>query len=893
MGLEGDRLDLFNRLQIGMAAVGIVDHLVWRVNAAACRILGRSEAELLDTTWDRLIHPDDRKKRLNDAQCPVTDDRTDYQDVIRFVRPDGSVVHVLATTTILRDHPDGKPYYLSQFQDVTQNMTTHHYLRLLLENTPVTLFLMDRTERIRFAGGEVNVGRVNTTRPTAFETFEDMPILPMARRALSGERVSGVVEARGRCYDVHVVPILAADGTVMSVAMVATDVTEREQALEELRARSAEQAIVADLGRQALNSPDPEPLWRAAAEMIIDHLHADAVTVHELRTGPIGPIGPHLVAAIGTPPEPGILVASALAARGPVHADNLSGPGPLPGPDPQGSPDPRGSHDQQGPHDQRGSSEPRDDNQGPRCGLAIPIGQPDNPTAILTIYRAAPTAPDSPTQDTFSPAPDAHSPAPGTPMRSIMPTSDTAGTSGSRSFPEREVEFVQAVATVLSAAAVRFQIECDAHHRALHDELTGLANRTALFERLGQALNHGHQHRTGILFVDLDGFKNVNDSLGHHTGDRLLCEVATRLRNTVRPGDTVARLSGDEFAVVCEEITTEPTLHAIAERVVTALSEPVILDGRHITITASIGVALSGPDIPDPDGLLRAADIAMYGAKHQGRGRYLLFDETLRSEALDRLTTENDLRRALTTNDLRLHYQPVINAGGDIIGAEALVRWQHPERGLLYPEAFLPLAEETGIIVSLGRWVLHTACHAAAAWTPGPPPLCPPHISVNVSARQLTDPHFLPDLAALLRTTNADHRYQLCLEITENTLIDDSSTVIATLQAAHALGVTLYIDDFGSGHSSLTRLHRLPLDGLKIDRRFIDRMIEDTADHAIVAAVIHLAHILGLTAIAEGVESPEQLAALTDLRCDLVQGYHLARPEPHLPTLQPATACRS
>uniref|UniRef100_UPI0010417D72 sensor domain-containing protein n=1 Tax=Candidatus Protofrankia californiensis TaxID=1839754 RepID=UPI0010417D72 len=879
-------------------AIGIVDHMVWRVNAAACRILGRSEAELLDTTWDRLIHPDDRKKRLNDARHLVSDDRTDYQDVIRFVRPDGSVVHVLATTTILRDHPDGEPYYLSQFQDVTQEVTTHHYLRLLLENTPVTLFLMDRTGRIRFAGGEVNVSRVNTTRLSVFETFEDMPILSLARRALSGERVSGVVEARGRRYDAHVVPILAADGTVMSVAMVATDVTEREQALEELRARSAEQAIVADLGRQALNSPDPEPLWRAAAEMISDHLHADAVTVHELHLGHTGHTGmtrPHLAAAIGTPPEPGILVTSALAARGPVHADNLPGPGP------QDSPDQWGSSDQRSSHDPQGSPDPQDDNQRPRsgglrCGLAIPIGQPDNPTAILTIYRAAPTTSGSPTPDTPSPAP-----APDTPMRSITSTSGSAGTSGPSSFTEREAEFVQAVATVLSAAAVRFQIERDAHHRALHDGLTGLANRTALFEHLGQTLNHDHgqtpnhdhQHRTGILFVDLDGFKNVNDSLGHHTGDRLLCEVATRLRNAVRPGDTVARLSGDEFAVVCEEITTEPALRAIAERVVTALSKPVILDGRHVTVTASVGVALSGPDIPDPDGLLRAADIAMYGAKHQGRGRYLLFDETMRSEALDRLTTENDLRHALTTNDLRLHYQPVINADGNVVGAEALLRWQHPERGLLYPEAFLPLAEETGIIVSLGRWVLHTACHAAASWTPGPPPACPPHISVNVSARQLTDPHFLPDLAALLRTTNADHRYQLCLEITENTLIDDSSTVSATLQAAHALGVTLYIDDFGSGHSSLTRLHRLPLDGLKIDRRFISRMTEDPADHAIVAAVIHLAHILGLTAIAEGVETSEQLAALTDLRCDLVQGYHLARPEPHLPTLQPtATACR-
>ncbi len=320
----------------------------------------------------------------------------------------------------------------------------------------------------------------------------------------------------------------------------------------------------------------------------------------------------------------------------------------------------------------------------------------------------------------------------------------------------------------------------------------------------------------------------------------------------------------------------------------------MILDGCQVSVSASVGVALSGPDIPDPSGLLQAADIAMYGAKHQGRGRYLLFEESMRNASLDRLTIENDLRNALDTDGLQLRYQSVVSLGGEVVGAEALLRWQHPERGLLYPEAFLPLAEETGIVVPLDRWALRTACHTAAAWAAawaaGPPPARRPHISVNVSIRQFTDPGFLPDLEALLRITNADHRYHLCLEITESDLRDNDETVTAALQAVHALGVAIHVDNFGTGHLSLTRLRGLPLDGLKIDRRFIGGLIDDPASYAIAAAGIQLAHALGMTAIAKGVETPEQLAALTDLRCDLVQGDYFARPEPRLPARQTAAA---
>ncbi|WP_322760714.1 EAL and GGDEF domain-containing protein [Frankia sp. Cr2] len=796
MGQAGERLDLFDHLDIGMLAVGTTDRRVQRVNAATCRILGRSESELLTMSWDMLLHPADRAAQLvstpQSAAGGQADGRTDHQTdglpggqrVVRFTRPDGSTVYVLATAILLRDGPDGEPYYLSQFQDITQEMTAHHHLRLLLDNTPVALFLMDPSGRIVFADGEMNAARVDTAqRSTIVEAFQDLPVTPMARRALTGERVSGVIEAHSRRFETHMVPIVTTDGAVTSVAVVATDVTEREEALTELRIRSAEQAIVADLGRRALASLEPDPLWAAAVTAIADHLHADSVTIHEQRPGHTGP---HRAARVGTPPP----------------ATNAA------------------------------------------CALTVPIGPPEYPTAILTVHRTMP-------------------------------------------FADCESAFIHAVATVLGAAAARFQVEREARYHAWHDSLTGLPNRTALLDRLQHALTHTG---VGILFIDLDGFKTVNDSLGHHTGDQLLRTIATRLQHAVRPHDIVARLSGDEFAILCENITSAPTLQTIADRVVTTLAQPTTLDGRTVTVTASVGIAISSPELADPDDLLRAADIAMYTAKHSGRGHHLLFDEAMRACLLDRLTTENDLRHALAVpGELRLHYQAILNPTGDTIGAEALIRWQHPTRGLLLPDIFIPLAEDTGLITSLGRWALHTACHAAAAWTTGPPPIPPPHITINVSARQLTDPGFLPDLTHLLHTTNPDDRYQLCLEITESALIQDTTTVTPTLHALRALGITLYIDDFGSSHSSLSRLHRLPLDGLKIDRRFISTMTDDPTDHAIVTAVIHLAHTLGLTAIAEGIETPAQLAALSTLRCDLLQGYHLARPGPHLPALEPAT----
>ncbi|WP_250291547.1 EAL domain-containing protein [Frankia sp. CiP1_Cm_nod1] len=457
-----------------------------------------------------------------------------------------------------------------------------------------------------------------------------------------------------------------------------------------------------------------------------------------------------------------------------------------------------------------------------------------------------------------------------------------------RDFVELLAGQISTAVVVARAGEVERARAADARYRALHDGLTGLPNRTALLDRLHQALTGARgdrPRRVAILFVDLDGFKTVNDSLGHHAGDDLLREVAGRLRRAVRPGDTVARFSGDEFAILCEGVTAASCVEAVAERLVSTLAIPRTACERTITVTASVGIAVSGPDLSDPEDILHAADIAMYAAKRQGRSCHMVFDERMRAQVRRRVRTGNDLRRALVTDELRLLYQPVMNMAGELTGVEALLRWQHPERGLLEPDAFLAVAEETGLIVPLGRRVLEMACRAAGRWASKLPAGMAPRVAIDVSACQLADPRFLSEIIALLEATNADDRYELGLEITESAFVDDVPAVTAALHDLCARGVSLYVDDFGAGHSSLSCLHRAPLDGIKIDKRRVARMLEDPAEHAVVAAVIGLAHTFGLTAVANGVETPEQLAALRTLRCDLVQGCFLASPQPGLPSL--------
>ena len=425
-------------------------------------------------------------------------------------------------------------------------------------------------------------------------------------------------------------------------------------------------------------------------------------------------------------------------------------------------------------------------------------------------------------------------------------------------------------------------------HQALHDHLTDLPNRTLLLDRLGQALERSKRRGSAVavLYMDIDDFKLINDSLGHHVGDELLVQFAARMRAALRTGDTVgraqgetvARFGGDEFVVLCEDIANEADVLGIADRLGRELAQPTIVGDHELTVTVSIGVAFAAGGDATPDALIRDADAALYRAKERGRARHELFDEAMRTRVRQRVGTEAALRRAIEGGELRLHYQPIVAVDdGAIHGVEALVRWEHPDRGLVSPAEFIPLAEESGLIVPLGRRVIEDACRQAARWQRSHADRAGLSVSVNLSTRQLADRELVPTVSRILRSTALPPGC-LTLEITESLLMQDVESSIDILRALKALGVRLSLDDFGTGYSSLGHLKRFPLDILKLDRSFVSSLSDDSDAPAIIAAVIEMARALRMQVIAEGVETEAQLATLRSLGCDLAQGYHFARP---------------
>jgi diguanylate cyclase (GGDEF)-like protein/PAS domain S-box-containing protein len=418
-------------------------------------------------------------------------------------------------------------------------------------------------------------------------------------------------------------------------------------------------------------------------------------------------------------------------------------------------------------------------------------------------------------------------------------------------------------------------------HQALHDPLTDLPNRTLLLDRLTQAL--ARLDRTGstlgLLFVDIDRFKLVNDSLGHLAGDRMLLAMADRLRSTLRTGDTLARFGGDEFVILCEGLVGELEALGMAERIKLALVRPLSWGGGELIVTVSTGIATASSAKVSAESLMRNADAAMYRAKEVGRAQSSVFARSMRARALVRLNTESSLRQAITECELELHYQPIVTLPEvKVTGMEALVRWRHPTRGLIGPDEFIAIAEETGLIVPLGAWVLREAVQQAVTWQqrPGHADL---QMSVNLSARQIAQPNVVEMVAEVLEASGLAPQC-LELEITESTLMGDARTSIAILNALKEVGVGLSVDDFGTGYSSLAYLKRFPVDELKIDQSFVQGLGQDPEDTAIVRAIVSLASALGLTPVAEGVETSLQLAALLDLGCSRAQGYLFARPGP-------------
>jgi diguanylate cyclase (GGDEF)-like protein len=444
-----------------------------------------------------------------------------------------------------------------------------------------------------------------------------------------------------------------------------------------------------------------------------------------------------------------------------------------------------------------------------------------------------------------------------------------------RLYDDADEQLLLAFAEQVSLALLDAKNVEEMAHQALHDALTGLPNRLLFLDRLQHALERAARHgeSAAVLFVDLDRFKGVNDSLGHAAGDELLVAVADRLRACVRLEDTAARLGGDEFAVLAEALDDRRDAALLAERILGALQQPFELHGREVFVTASIGIAVG--ESPEEE-LLRNADVAMYRAKAAGAS-YEFFEAGMRAAIVERLGLEADLRRAIERDELCLHYQPIVDLRtGQVDGVEALVRWQHPERGLLPPATFVALAEETGAIVEIGRWVLATACSQAAAWAAAPVGRRV-HVAINVSVRQLQDADFVDYVAAAMATAGVDPSL-VTLEITESVLVEQGAESIGKLAELKALGVRLALDDFGVGYSSLRYLSELPLDVLKVPKAFVDGIEEKTPEAALVRAIVELGGTLDLQVVAEGIETTGQAAALDRAGCQLGQGFLFARP---------------
>jgi diguanylate cyclase (GGDEF)-like protein/PAS domain S-box-containing protein len=783
-----DPSDVFDLVRMGLVISSLEDGRVRRANDAACELVGRDRADYVGRHWSEFVDPAQVAELavdLDQGRVPPA------RMVVRVLRPDGSSVDVVGTGTeiIL----DGERCLLTQFEDVTELVSAHMQLRLVLDHTPVSIFLMDHEGRVLLTGGSDSQAPAaalrRAARSTMFREFHDQPdVLTMVRAALRGERVQQVVIHDGHWYDVQLVPVPGVGGGPLSVAGIVSDVSARERATADLVLRTARQSALADLAQQALEATDERALWDAGVETLTCQLDASQVT---------------------------------------VRPDTEEGGIPSPLPSPQVC----------------GRQEPV---------TRIPMGHKGRPLATITVRR------------------------PGRPL-----TSD-------------DLEFIRSVAAVLGAASLRIRMENAVRYRSLHDPLTGLPNRDALLDRLRRSLRRAGRGRwrLGVLFIDLDGFKAVNDTLGHQAGDDLLRAVAARLSEAVRPGDVVARLAGDEFAVLCERIATPGELRRIGERVIaSALTAPIEL-GRPVSVSGSVGLALSGQDLTDSEELLNAAYMAMYEAKRAGPGQLAAYDDKIRAAMTSRLRDTTDLRCALRAGDLMLRFEPVVARSGAIVAAEAVPWWTHPTRGLVGPNQLYPIAVEAGLTVEVDRWLVDEVSTVALT---GPAPRPDREdkgrqgeVWIRISERTLSDDALRRQIISRAsRASQAGHgkNVALCVLVPDTVAVRGDEVLETVVDELAKAGIAARVDftDFGPLRMASRRVLPAGLRGIRLGVRSVRGVEQDGVTGAILAGITRFTHLLDLDATVRDVDTSAELDALRALGCDLAQGAAVGPPLPTAP----------
>jgi diguanylate cyclase (GGDEF)-like protein len=821
--------DVHRRAPYGVVIMSTDQTVLW-IDERAAGLVKCSPADIIGSQASRWIKPEERER----GECPTGGaDRYEASLLDR----DGEERTVRVTRTVIEDGAGQACATVSLVEDLTQVVvldreiaSAERWLDAIVDSAPIILIGGDVDGVITFAHGqalgELGLHPKAIVGRSAFELFDAVrpDVVAQVRSALAGREVHATMEADTEVVDVWFRPVCDPDGVITGVIAIGTVVTERawaERQQHELivkqQRREAQQAAVASLGQLALRAGDFRALCDECVDLTSRALAGGDTTIY-LDDG-------H---------EDGLIV---LAGRGWAE---------------------------------------------PHIGVRRARRERDTPVGYL-LASSAPVRSDDVYHDArFGPATPPEAMA-GSVLGVHIQT--RVGVVGALivsrpevdPFGDRDASFLTSMANVLGAAYDAERSAEELRHYALHDSLTGLPNRALLSDRLEHALGQAaqSQKRVGVIVCDLDRFKLVNDSYGHPVGDALLNEVATRLTGAVRPGDTVARFGGDEFVVVCAEVDDEGDVVRVAERLAAVLAEPVTLGQERVFTSASMGIAIGERGTPAAD-LLRDADSAMYRAKDEGRGRWEVFDDVLRARARQRLDTETALRQAIENDELVLHYQPIVSvSNGRLLGAEALVRWQHPERGLLEPVEFIPIAEESGLIRDVGEWVLRAAAEQTAEWVQAD---LWEHraTSVNVAAAQMDDemPTRVAAAAGAVRLDPA----RLRVEITETVLLRDTKAAERVLRELRSIGVHASVDDFGTGYSSLAYLAELSVDTLKIDRAFVQGLLASHAGRTITEAVTSLAHSLGMRAVAEGVESSQQVNVLRALGCDAMQGFLIGRP---------------